>query len=136
MEPLLHIQKVNHLNAEITSPICLTVMNNEKGRSVFLNSTQSINTVAMWESKAGSAARGNHYHLYKEEIIYIIKGKVRIYYWLPEKPEIENVIVEAGDLITINPKLGHAYQAIEDTLAFEVGNHPYKPADTINDYRV
>lgn len=136
MEPLLHIQKINHLNAEITSPICLTVMNNEKGISAFLNSTESINTVAILQSKAGSAVRGNHYHLRKNEIIYIIEGKGKLYYWLPEKVEIENVLVESGDLITIKPGLGHAYQAIENTLAFEMGSLPYNPADTINDYRI
>jgi|GEM_PF-2789940 len=136
MEPFLHIQKINHLNAEITSPICLTVMNNEKGISAFLNSTQSINTVAILQSKAGSAVRGNHYHLHKNEIIYIMEGKGRFYYWLPEKVEIENVLVESGDLITIKPGLGHAYQAIENTLAFEMGSHPYNPNDTISDYRI
>ena len=136
MEPLLHIQKINHLNDEITSPISRTVMNNGKGRSLFLNSTQSINTVAVWESEASTAVRGNHYHLHKNEIVYIIKGKVKIYYWLPEKEEIENILVESGDLITIKPGLGHAYQAIDNTLAFEMGSHPYNPADTIHDVRV
>lgn len=136
MESFLHIQKINPLNGEITSPICLKVINNEKGRSTFLNSTQAINTVAILESKPGGEIRGNHYHFQKNENIYIIDGKIRLYYWLPEKPKIKEIIIESGHLITINPGLGHAYEALEHTLAFEMGSHPYNPADTIYDYRI
>ncbi|MCE3231178.1 MAG: hypothetical protein K0R52_1106 [Alphaproteobacteria bacterium] len=136
MHSLLRIQKINPLHAEITSPVCLNVLNNDKGRSVFLNSTKGVNTVAVLEFKPEGGIRGNHYHLSKSETLYIIDGKMTLYYWEPDKPEIKEIIVESGHLITIKASLGHAYKAIEPTLAFEMGTHPYNPADTVYDYRI
>lgn len=136
MKSLLHIQKVNPLSAEITSPVCLKIIHNDKGRSVFLNSTNSINTVAILEFLPGAEIRGNHYHLQKSETLYVIDGKLMLYYWLPGKPDVEETLVESGHLVTIKPGLGHAYKAINKTLAFEMGTHPYDQAETIYDYRI
>ncbi len=136
MNSLLSIQKLNPLNAEIISPAPLKIINDNKGRSIFLNSTKSINTFAILEIIPGAEIRGNHYHLHKSETMYIIDGKVTLYYWLPDKSEVEETLVESGHLITIKPGLGHAYKAINKTLAFEMGTHPYNPADTIYDYRM
>lgn len=136
MKSLLRIQKVNPLNAEVASPVCLKIINNDKGRSVFLNSTESIYTAAILEFLPGAEIRGNHYHLHKSETLYIIDGKLILYYWLPGKPEVEETLVESGHLITIKPGLGHAYKAINKTLAFEMGTHPYDPADTVYDYQI
>ena len=74
IKSLLRIQKVNSLNAEITSPVCLKIINNDKGRSIFLNSMKSIETLAILEFIPGAEIRGNHYHLYKTETLYIIDG--------------------------------------------------------------
>ncbi len=136
MKSLLRIQKINPFNAEITSPVCLKIIDNDKGKSVFLNSTKSINTAAILEFLPNAKIRGNHYHLRKSETLYVIDGKMILSYWLPGKPDVEETLVESGHLITIKPGLGHAYKAINKTLAFEMGTHPYDPADTIYDYRI
>jgi len=128
---LLQIQKLDPQHTEITSPVYLNIMSNDKGRSVFLNSTKSINTVAVLEFLPNAGIRGNHYHLTKSETMYIIQGKMKLYYWLPGQPDIEEIVVETGHLITLKPNLGHAYQALEYTLAFEMGTHPYDPTDTV-----
>lgn len=132
----LLIQEVNPFNAEVTSPVNLRIINNEKGRSLFLNSTESVNTVAFLEFVPDAEIRGNHYHLHKSETLYVIDGKMMLYYWFPGETDIGEVLLEKGHLVTIKPKLAHAYKAIEKTLAFEMGTHPYDPADTIYDYRI
>jgi quercetin dioxygenase-like cupin family protein len=133
---LLQIQKLDPKHTELTSPLSLNIFNNDKGRSLFLNSTKDIGTVALLEFLPSAGVRGNHYHLNKSETLYVIFGKMKLYYWIPNESEIKETIVEGGDLITIKPNLAHAYIAIEPTLAFEVGSLPYNPADTVYDQRI
>jgi hypothetical protein len=133
---LLHIQKLDPQHSEITSPVTLNIFNNDKGRSVFLNSTENVGTVALLEFLPNAGIRGNHYHLSKSETMYIIYGKLKLYYWMPTEPEIKDAIVGCSELITIKPNLAHAYQALEPTLAFEVGSLPYNLEDTVYDYRI
>ena len=103
MDHLLKIQKLNRNDAEIATPVCLRIIRNEKGSAVYLNSTETVKTVALLEFPPGGAARGNHYHHHKHESIYILSGRLTLFYWLPEGTEIKQVTVEAGDLITIPP---------------------------------
>lgn len=132
---LLQIRKLNPHNDQITSPLVLNILNNDKGQSVFLNSTENIQLVAVLEFLPGATIRGNHFHKQKVENLYIIEGKLKLYCWLPDQPEIEEHILEAGHLITIQPNLAHAYEAIERTLALETGSRSYDPADTIVNLR-
>jgi quercetin dioxygenase-like cupin family protein len=133
---LIHIEKLDPKHTEITSPVCLNIFDNEKGRSVFLNSTKDIGSAAVLEFLPGAGIRGNHYHLRKSESMYVIHGKMKLFYWIPNEPEIKEIIVERGDLITIKPRLAHAYVALEPTLAFEVGSLPFDPTDTVYDHRL
>ncbi len=136
MKNLLQIQKINPVDAEIVSPISLKILHNSKGRAIFLNSTESISTVAVVEYVPDGEVRGNHYHKNKREVLYIIEGKVKIYFWEPSSKEIEETILEKGHLITIEPNLGHAFKAIKPTLGFEMGSCPCNPDDTIYDFRI
>jgi quercetin dioxygenase-like cupin family protein len=136
MEHLLQIQKFKLNDAEIAAPVCLKIIRNEKGNAVYLNSTESVKTVALLEFAPGGAARGNHYHHIKHESIYILSGRLTLFYWLPEGSEIKQVTVEAGDLVTITPQLAHAYKALEHSIAFEVGIGEYDLSDTVVDMRV
>lgn len=136
LENLLKIQKINKFNDEVFTPAHLKILHNEKGKAVFLNSTESIGTVAFLEFIPNTGIRGNHYHLKKREIMYIIEGKITVYYWLPQESKIDEVIVEAGDLLTFEPGLAHAYKALEQTFAIEMGSILYDPDDTIFDKRI
>lgn len=133
---LLKIQKLNPQHEQITSPLPLNLLKNDKGMSVFLNSTENIHMVAILEFLPHATIRGNHYHKQKTENLYIIEGKLKLYCWIPSHDEIQEHLLEAGQLITILPNLAHAYQAIERTLALETGSIPYDPTDTVYDHRI
>jgi len=136
IDSLIQIQKLDPTHSEITTPVYLNIFDNDKGRSVFLNSTTDIGTAAVLEFLPSAGIRGNHYHLNKNETMYIIDGKMKLFCWIPSQSEIKEFIVERGDLITIKPQLGHAYQALEKSLAFEVSSLPYDPKDTVSDIRI
>ncbi len=136
MEQLLRVQKLNRLDAEIFQPVCLKIRQDEKGRAVYLNSTASVNTVALLEFAPDGAARGNHYHHHKHETLYLFSGSLTLFYWLPGGSEIRERNLEAGDLVTIEPKLAHAYKALALSIAFEIGVGDFDLSDVIADKRV
>lgn len=136
MEHLLKIQKIDFSNTEITSPACLKFLHNNKGKAVFLNSTHSINTLALIEFIDNGNVRGNHYHINKREVLFIFEGKLKLYSWVPFTKEIKETILEGGDLITIEPNLGHAYKAIKRTIGFEIGICTDTSNDTVYDCKI
>ena len=133
---LVQIQKIDPVNGEIFSPIPLKNITNNKGKAVFLNSLQSVNTIAVLEFVPNAGVRANHYHHQRTESLYIIEGKLKLYVWLPNSPEIDERIVESGHLITVKPGLGHAYKAIDHTWALEMGFGAYNAAETVFDPRI
>jgi hypothetical protein len=136
MDDLLKIQKLDCFEQEIIFPVPLKVLNNDKGRAVFLNSLDTIKTVAMLEFVPGAGLRANHYHHKRQESLYIMAGKLKLYYWLPHEPEIRHKIIESGHLVTILPGLGHAYEAYEHSCALEIGSRDFDPLDTVYDPRI
>lgn len=136
MKNLYQIQKLINLNTEITSPTHVKCIHDKKGNALYLKSPHSINSLAVLEFVPDSGVRGNHYHNTKREIIYIVDGMMKFYFWLPNKPEIEEIVVEGGDLITIEPKLGHAFAAMKKTFGLKIGIDPSNPHDTVSDERI
>jgi len=114
----------------------LKVIHDQKGRAVFLNSLDAFHTVAVLEFLPNGMPRGNHYHHQKKEMLYIMEGKLKAFFWLPSRPALEEVILTEGDLVILEPKLAHAYQALERTIGIEIGACAYDPQDTIPDPRV
>lgn len=74
--------------------------------------------------------RGNHYHLHKTETLYLISGRVRTVFHDLDSGERTEVVLEPGDLVTIQPRCAHVFHALDDAQAIEVGDVPYDPADT------
>jgi len=62
------------------------------------------------------AVRGNHYHNKTMQYDYIISGKLICRTRENENGEIEEALVEAGDLITHPWPVWHAYKALEDSV--------------------
>jgi quercetin dioxygenase-like cupin family protein len=136
MNDLFNITTLNPLNDEISSPISLRLMDNAKGSSIFLNSTESIHTVAVIEFPKGGEVRGNHYHKTKREYLYIMEGILQAYFWRPGEEIIQEIILNKGDFLTLHPNLGHAFKGIERTMVFELGNKGFDPLDTVYDPRI
>ena len=58
------------------------------------------------------------YHNYKLETIYILEGKLRIYFG-EDQNSLENNIFEAGESITLSPKVVHRMEAVSDCIYLE-----------------
>jgi mannose-6-phosphate isomerase-like protein (cupin superfamily) len=77
-----------------------------------------------------SRLRGNHYHNKKLELMYLIRGRLIGTYRNLSTGAETTVELETGDLVTIEPNCAHAYLALEDTDAVEMGKDEYDPEDT------
>lgn len=79
--------------------------------------------------------RGNHYHLDKDEYLYVIKGKLKAIYEDIETKEREEFLFITGDLINNKPKVAHAFIPLEFTQLIEFAPTIFDPIDTIK-YKV
>jgi mannose-6-phosphate isomerase-like protein (cupin superfamily) len=75
--------------------------------------------------------RGNHYHEHKHEFLYVISGRLRARYLDLDSGETAEVLLEAGDLVTVAPRCGHVYHPLEYSQAVEFSANAYDPADTL-----
>ncbi len=58
--------------------------------------------------------RGNHYHRETHQVMYVMRGRVRVVIQLPGEGPREQT-AETGDLIWTPPVERHAFLALEDT---------------------
>jgi quercetin dioxygenase-like cupin family protein len=72
-----------------------------------------------------------HSH-HNEQITYVLEGALR---FLLGEEQDEEVIVRAGDVLTIPPHLPHSAEALEDTLDVDIFNPPRQDwLDGTDDY--
>ncbi len=83
------------------------------------------------EFQADSAPRGNHYHNKKIEVIYVIKGRLRVFFEDLDTHEHSQIEMKTGDIVYVQPRCAHVYVAQEYTQALELNEVPYDHADTI-----
>ncbi|MEY9876220.1 dTDP-4-dehydrorhamnose 3,5-epimerase-like enzyme [Streptacidiphilus sp. MAP12-33] len=96
----------------------------------FANGENTYQFAAYWDCLPGGPCRGNHYHLDKTEVMYVISGELRAaYYDLDTDQRVDTVLV-AGDLVIVRPRLVHSYMALSPTQVVEVASTQYNPGDT------
>lgn len=61
------------------------------------------------------------YHEHKEETQYLFQGKVKFTVG-PSADQLEEIILEPGDKITIKPPMIHRAEALEDSYIFEASS--------------
>ena len=76
-----------------------------------------------------NAWRGNHWHELKRESFYIIKGRVRGVFEDLDTLERTEAVLEAGDVVVIEPRCAHAFAALEYAQAIECSPLVYDAAD-------
>lgn len=59
-----------------------------------------------------------------QEVLYIVKGKVKATFYTIDGDAIDSVILEAGDSL-IQLAMGHGFEILEDAKIFEVKQGPY-----------
>lgn len=75
-------------------------------------------------------ARGNHYHLIKDEYLYVLHGRLRAIFQDIETHEKATCILETGDLVRTRPGCAHVYRPLAYTQALEFAPTPFDPTDT------
>ena len=100
----------------------------EKGEFVQISHLEEIRHLALFEIKKGFF-RGRHYHREKEEIIYIVSGRLRARFVDTETNERGESILEEGDKIRIKPLCGHILHGLEDSIVVEYSPQFYDIED-------
>lgn len=86
--------------------------------------------IAYLEFLAGTGAwRGNHYHEKKREVFYVIRGRLRGVFEDVDTGERAEATLETGDLLTIEPRCAHAFQALEYSQVIECSTLDYDAGD-------
>jgi len=101
----------------------------ERGIFVQISYREEIRHLALFEIRKGFS-RGGHYHAKKEEIFYIVSGKIKARLWDLDTQEKEEGVFEKGDRVRIQPRCGHLFDALKDTVVVEYSPHVYEPEDS------
>lgn len=94
----------------------------------FHDADDPVRYIAFIELCAGGV-RGNHYHKLKEEILYVIRGEVRLIVEEVNSKQRETVSLQAGDRVVIRPGIAHALQTVKAGQAIEFSKERYDPDD-------
>lgn len=79
-----------------------------KGEFVQISYREDIGHVAFFELKKGQS-RGNHYHQKKEEVFYIINGKINAVFVDLDTSEREERVLTKGEKVWVSTHVGHAF---------------------------
>ena len=104
----------------------------ERGEFVQVAYLEEIRHLALFEIKRGFS-RGGHYHERKEEIFYIVSGKIKASFLDLDTREKAEGTFEKGDRLRIRPRCAHVFSGLEDTVIVEYSPQFYDPEDN---YRV
>ena len=78
---------------------------------------ENISHIGMITSKKESI-RGNHYHKTAKQITYVLSRKIELTTKDISKKDSksETIIMEEGDIVTIEPMMAHSIKALEETV--------------------
>jgi dTDP-4-dehydrorhamnose 3,5-epimerase-like enzyme len=94
----------------------------------FHNADEGIRYIAFIELLPGQV-RGNHYHKFKEELVYVIRGEVLLVVADIDSKAQASVSLRAGDLAVIQTGIAHALRTVEPGQAIEFSSTQFDPAD-------
>ncbi|MBP1700717.1 MAG: Cupin domain protein [Deltaproteobacteria bacterium] len=101
----------------------------ERGEFVQIAYQEGMYHLAAFEIRKGFS-RGNHYHEQKEEIFYVFEGKIKASFVDMDSLEKEERILEKGDKIRVQPRCGHLFYGLENTLVIEYSPQVYDKEDS------
>tara|TARA_Y100001937_G_scaffold60088_1_gene82379 strand:+ start:809 stop:1159 length:351 start_codon:yes stop_codon:yes gene_type:complete len=87
-----------------------------KTQEVFNNPNFEIHRI---EAKQGGFC-SKHQHKHKYNAFFIEKGKLKITVYETDYDLIDETTVSAGELTTVKPGVYHRFEAIEDTICYEI----------------
>jgi len=78
------------------------------------------------------AIRGNHYHEMKDEVIYVIDGKILMVVEDPVSKERDSFPLVSGELAVIPVRIAHAFRTVTPGHAMEWSKARFDPADAFS----
>ena len=97
-------------------------MNNIQGKvwgttqPIFLKNNVEIHRIET--NKGGYCSKNKHEHKYNAFLVE--KGKLKITTWKNDYDLVDVTIVEAGQITTCTPQEYHMFEALEDSVAYEI----------------
>jgi oxalate decarboxylase/phosphoglucose isomerase-like protein (cupin superfamily) len=85
----------------------------ERGNIIDLLENETINAITLITFTKG-AVRANHYHKETTQWNYLLSGSVAIAGQMPDG-EVEEIVMNVGDLIETVPQEHHALKALEES---------------------
>tara|TARA_B100000683_G_C12263220_1_gene462519 strand:- start:32 stop:382 length:351 start_codon:yes stop_codon:yes gene_type:complete len=86
--------------------------------------TQDIFKNANFELHRIEVAKGGycstHKHVYKFNAFFVEQGKLKITIFETDYDLVDETIITAGDLTIVKPGNFHKFEALEDTIAYEI----------------
>jgi mannose-6-phosphate isomerase-like protein (cupin superfamily) len=96
--------------------------------ALFHNGDPAVHYLAFIELRQGTV-RGNHYHKAKQEFIYVLGGEVLLVLEDIHSKLRQNVTLQTGDLVVIEPGVAHALRVRQSGQAIEFSPARFDAAD-------
>jgi dTDP-4-dehydrorhamnose 3,5-epimerase-like enzyme len=100
----------------------------ERGEFVQISYRENIGHLAFFQIREGFN-RGSHYHEKKEEVFYVVRGRIRATFRDLSNGETEEHILIRGQKIYVKPRCAHIFHGLEDTLVIEYSPQFYDKTD-------
>ncbi len=101
----------------------------ERGEFVQIAYKEEIRHLAFFELKK-KFFRGSHFHMQKEEIFYVISGKIRAIFRDIKTLQQEERILVKGDKLRVKTGCGHIFYGLEDSTVVEYSPQYFDKDDT------
>lgn len=113
---------------QMAMPVLKRLMLTQGELAQFHDSEVSIHYIAALELKEGSV-RGNHYHRKKMEHVYLMGGEMELIAQEMKSGERAEFVMQAGDLVIIQPGVAHAFRVRRPGVAVEFAPTRFDPSD-------
>jgi dTDP-4-dehydrorhamnose 3,5-epimerase-like enzyme len=100
----------------------------ERGEFAQISYRENIGHLAFFQIREGFF-RGGHFHEKKEEVFYVVRGKIRALFRDLSSGENEEHILTRGQKIRVQPRCAHIFHGLEDTLVIEYSPQFYEKTD-------
>ena len=100
----------------------------DKGEFVQIAYREDIGHIAFFQLRAGFF-RGSHYHKRKEEIFYVVSGKIEAVFMDMDSQFREEHVLEKGDRIRVKTGCAHIFRGLEESFVIEYSPQYYDKHD-------
>ncbi len=123
--------KISILSLPITDTFCQQRrLHQDRGELALIEDGRTFRHLGYFSLHPGSGFyRGGHYHLEKTENFYVIAGRLRISLVDLETGERSEVVLEAGQRATIEPRCAHRFRAEQEAHVIEYYDGVYDRED-------